>query len=199
MISAGSLKDNGASTERQMDQPNGSAEISTQNRRESSVFYRESSNSHTTYVTDDENETLERAEIKTAELATIRQMADPEERIRARSRSGSTATATATEGVRKRNSPDYSPPPMPRLPMDVKGPPGDSSDLSSRGTSIVEGQLAAIPVSLANRMSPPVPWTPSPAATPLQLDTSIHYASPQYSTFDSSRRPPWQPLRLNSP
>ena len=212
MILAGSLKDNSSSTERQTDQPNGSAEISTRHRRESSVAYRESSNSHTTYVTDDENETLERAEIKTAELAvrspptnvpelarwdTIRQMADPEERIRVRSRSGS--NATATESMRKRKSPDYSPPPMPRLPMDVKEPPGDSSDLSSRGTSIVEGQLAAIPVSLANRMSPLVPWTPSPAATPLRLDTVIHSASSQYSTFDHGGRPPWQPLRFNSP
>ena len=212
MILAGSLKDNSSVTERQTDQPSGSEEISTQHRRESSVVYRESSNSHTTYVTDDDNETLERAEIKTAELAvrspptnvpelarwdTIRQMADPEERIRARSRSGS--NVTATESVRKRKSPDYSPPPMPQLPMDVKERPGDSSDLSSRGTSIVEGQLAAIPVSLASRMSPLVPWTPSPAATPLRLDTVIHSASPQHSTFDSSGRPPWQPLRLNSP
>src|SRR5258706_1671101 len=212
MILAGSLKDNGASTQRQTDQSSGSAESLTQHRRESGVAYRESSNSYASYATDDDNETLERAVIKTAEVAirlpptnvpelarwdTIHQMSSPEEGIRARSRSGS--NATATESVRKRKSPDYSPPPMPRLPMDVKEQQGDSSDASSRGTSTVEGQLAAIPVALANRMSPLVPWTPSPAATPLRLDTVIHSASSQYSTFDSSGRLPWQPLRLNSP
>ena len=209
MILAGSLKESGSSTERQADQPTANP---TRHRRESSFAYRESSNSHTSFVTDDDNETLERAEIKTAEVAirspptnvpelarwdTIHQMSDAEERFHARSRSGS--NATATESMRKRKSPDDSPPPMPRVPMDAKERQGDSLDLSSRGTSIVEGQLATIPMSLGDRMSPLVPWTPSPAATPLRLETVIHSASPQYITFDSSGRPPWQPLRLSCP
>ena len=209
MVLAGRLKENGSSTERQADEPTGNP---TQHRRQSGFAYRESSNTHTSYVTDDDDETLERAEIKAAELAirspltsvpqlarwdTIRRMSDPKERFRTRWGSGS--NATAIESTRKRKSPDDSPAPMPRLPIDVKEWLDDSLDLSSRGSYMVEGQLGAIPMSPANCMSPLVPWTPSPAATPLRLDTMTYSASSQYTAFDSSGSPPWQPLRLRSP
>jgi hypothetical protein len=212
MFLAGSLQKDGTSTEGRSDQPGGRAENLTQPRREGDAEYRESLNSYASFVTDDETGTLEQAEIKTAELATrppptnvpelarwdtIHQMSDPEERARARSRSGS--NATATENPKKRKSPDDSPPPMPPLPVDAKERPGDASDSSSRATSTIEGQLVAIPMSFANRNSPLVPWTPSPAATPLRLETAIHSALPQTTTFEFSGRAPWQPLRFHSP
>jgi len=205
MILAGSLKKD---SERRSGE---STESATHPRMEGSAAHREreSLNSNTSYVTDDETETVERAEIKTAALVvrspprnvpelarwdTIHQMSDPEERARDRSRSGSNATASGS--MRKRKSPDDSPPPM---PIDVRERQGDSLDLSSRATSIVEGQLVAIPMSLANRASPLVPWTPSPAATPLRLDHVGYSASSQQTTFHPSDIPPWQPLRLHSP
>lgn len=224
MILAGSLNVGSDSTEGQTDQSSERAENSTQPGREGDVDYRESLTSYISLVTDDDNGTLERAEIKTYEVAevaevavvavrspptnvpelarwdTIHQMSGSDERARARSRSGS--NATATESTRKRKSPDDSLPPMPLLPVDVKERKGDSSDFSSRATSTVEGQLVVIPMSLANhanRLSPLVPWTPSPAGTPLRLDTVMHPASPHHTTFNSSGRPPWPPLRLQFP
>ena len=213
IILAESLKTNGVLTEGQTNRQGG--RTPTPPTMEGSVTHphHESLTSHTSCLSDDENDTLERAEIKTAEFAvrspprnvpelarwdTIHHLSDPEEKAHAMSRSGSTSGST-----RKRKTPDYSPPPMPSLPMDVRARMGDSSDFSSRGTSIADG-LAAIPMSLGlasqiNQMSPTVPWTPSPAATPLRLETMINSASPQQSTFNPSDRPPWQPLRLNTP
>ena len=85
---------------------------------------------------------------------------------------------------------------MPRLPVDAKERPIDSSDSSSRKTSTVEGQLAAQPVSLANRMAPLVPWTPSPASTQEWVKRYCHPDTP-HSILVGGRQ--WLPLRLNSP
>ena len=217
MILAGSLNTNGALTERQTNQGGGRTESAAPPTMEDSGTHPESLTSHASFLSDDENGTLERAEIKTAELAirspprnvpelarwdTIHHMSDPEERARARSRSGSNATASGS--TRKRKTPDYSPPPMPSLPMDVRERLGDSLDLSSRATSTIDGQLASIPMSLGatSLISPTpsvLPWTPSPAATPLRSETLINSASSQQTDFHPSDRPPWSPLRLHTP
>jgi len=217
MFLAGSLKSDGTPTVGQTNQPGGRTEDSTRTGTEDSLIPPDSSNSHASFLSEDENDTLERAEIRTAELAirspprnvpelarfdTIHYMSDPEGRARARSRSGSDATASGS--TRKRKSPDYSPPLVPPMPVDVRERRGDSSDLSSRGTSIVDSQLAAIPMSLGptyltSSTYPAVPWTPSPADTPLRPETILNSASSQQTTFNPTDKPPWQPLRLHSP
>jgi len=169
MFLAGSLKAGGTSTVGQTDQPGELTENSTLTRMDDSFIHPESPNSHTSFLSDDENDTLERAEIRTAALVirspprnvpelarldTIHHMSGPEERARARSRSGS----------RMRKWPDYSPPLVPPMPVDVSERLGDSLGLPSKGTSIVEGQLAAI-----------------------------------HTRFNPTENPPWQSLRLHPP
>jgi hypothetical protein len=204
VILAGSLTRGDHSPGEQTSQTDGRTDDSARPSMEGDIAHHESSICHTCSAAD--YESLERAEIKTAEVAirsppssvpelarwdTISHISHYDDTAFARTRSGSNVTTNGS--TRKRKAPDESPPPVPSLRVAVGGQPGDSFYQPSGTPPMVEGQTSTRPTS------PAVPWTPSPARAQVKHESTIYSASTPETPYIPQDRPPWQPLRVLSP